>query len=340
MNKFNRELGSKNLIAAYGYEGGEVVHNDFDSRYPWCEIQRVVDENGNHWIRIPKFYTYYVVDENNIIKERYISQYRVEETWHLNPIFIDANGSELPYVDIAAYQLSLDENENAKSIPGVQPLADSKKSEQDLITILNKYNNLEDGYQYALYNVWSNILEQDLFLTEFAQLEAGTIDSKMLIMHGRGGDKSILSTGRTDGIASLSGVVSEDGNDNYTSCMKYRGIENMFGNGYQYVAGITLDYGDIMVTDNQGVYKSSLAVPTKDGQVHKLAFDKTTKLVFPAVIETNGSYGDSYQGASGKKIMIKGWASGAANGPFVHNFVSSAKSNAKITFRMIRYLKQ
>ena len=95
-----------------------------------------------------------------------------------------------------------------------------------------------------------------------------------------------------------------------------------------------------MVTNNQGVYKSSLTIPTEDGQVHKLAFDKNTKLVFPAVIETEGSYGDSYQGASGKKVMIKGWASGTANGPFVHNFVSSAKSNAKITFRMIRYPKQ
>lgn len=340
MNKFNRELGSKNLIAAYGYEGGEVVQNDFDSRYPWCDIERVIDENGNHWIRIPKFYTHYVVDENNIIKERYISQYRVEDTWHLNPIFINADGNEMPYVDIAAYQLSLDESNSAKSIPGVAPLYGGAKSEQELINSIDNYNTSESNYQYALYNVWANILEQDLFLVEFAQLEAGTKDDKALILHGRGGTKTILNTGRTDDIASLTGTITEAGNDNYTACMKYRGIENMFGNGSQYVAGLALDYGDIIVTDNQGTKISSLQAPAVDGQVHQLAFDPTTKLIFPANIQTTGAYGDIYQNATGKKIMIKGWSLDNSNGPFVHNFVDSAKSNSRITFRMIRYPKQ
>lgn len=340
MNKFNRELGSKNLVAAYGYEGEEVVTNDFDSRYPWSDIEKVYDEaTGNYWIRIPKFYTHYVVDENNIIKERYISQYRVEDTWHLNPIFIGSDGEELPYVDIAAYQLSIDADGNAKSVSGVAPLYGGSKSEEELKAIINKNNELEDGFTYALYNVWANILEQDLYLIEFAQLEAGQEDEKALILHGRGGEngKSILNTGRTDGIASATGTISEAGNDNYTACMKYRGIENMFGNGSQYVAGIALDYSDIIITDNQGTKISALKAPSNDGQIHELAFDSTTKLVFPATIETSGSYGDIYQNASGKKIMIKGWGLDNSNGPFVHNFVDSAKSNSRITFRMIRY---
>jgi hypothetical protein len=81
MKTFNREQGAVGLVANFGYAGEEVVQNDFDSKYPWNSITKLYDEKtGNYWVRIPKFYTKYALDNNGHITERYVSQYRVDKS--------------------------------------------------------------------------------------------------------------------------------------------------------------------------------------------------------------------------------------------------------------------
>lgn len=340
MNKFTRELGATNLIAAYGYEGEEVVHNDFDSKYPWSDIEKIVDDNNNTWVRIPKFYTKYETDENGYITKRYISQYNIDSNWHLNPIFLNEDGNEIPYVDIAAYQLTIDENNMARSVSGKSPSIYQNLA--DIRNMVKEYNDLDSNYNYNLFNIWTSILEQDLFLVEFAQLDVNintNRDENQPILRGYGSSfytKEMLKTGKTDNISSPSGVLNEELNKLYKSPMKYRNIENMIGNGRQYIDGIAISDGVITVTDSYGEKVSSLVLPGSQGQVHKLGFDRETKLVFPTVTATTGSYGDQYLGnKNGSYILTRGWGSDSGNGLFTYNFASSTKGYYT-TFRMIR----
>lgn len=75
MATLNRVFGATNLTTSIGYNGSEAGKNSFSSVKPWSDIKEITDEYGNVWIQIPKFYTKYVMDENGVIKERYISEF-------------------------------------------------------------------------------------------------------------------------------------------------------------------------------------------------------------------------------------------------------------------------
>lgn len=342
MKTFTREQGAVGLVANFGYNGGEVVQNDFNSKYPWNSITKLYDEKtGNYWVRIPKFYTKYTLDDDGYIKERYVSQYRVDKTWHLNPVFVDKNGKDLPFVEVAAYQLSIDALTNqAKSVPNVMAAGGTRTAEA-LRSIVEIYEDINDGYDYELYNIWADIMLQDLYLIEFARIEKSTLKYDDIIYGNRG---ARVNNGQTDSLLNenASGVVSAKSNTNCLSPMRYRYIENIFGNGIHFIDGITITNGVITVKDNTGTKTSSLKAVVGSGYVHKLAFDNETKLVYPAIIAEKGqaAYGDGYEYSGGTKMLFKGWNSQEYNSMFNYNLLTNTTSNANITCRMIRYTQR
>jgi hypothetical protein len=208
-----------------------------------------------------------------------------------------------------------------------------------LRSIVEIYEDINDGYDYELYNIWADIMLQDLYLVEFATAEISS-QAKDNIMYGNRGVR--LKNGETDVISSASGVINVSQNASYLSPMKYRHIENIFGNGLHFIDGITVENGVIKVTDKTGTQISSLRAPQDTGYVHKLGFDPVTKLVYPVQLADEGkaAYGDGYSNSKGLKMLFKGWSSKQHNGMFNYNLMTSTDSNPRITARMIRYIER
>lgn len=293
MATLTRVLASANLEANIYYKGVEAVNNGFDAKIPWSEIEEITDENKNVWIKIPKFYTKYVI-ENGVIKERYISEYNCGKDWHLNPIFIKNNGTEADHFLVSKYLLGVDENGKVWSKSGLTPC--TGKTVDTVRKAVDEYDKSDNsGYEYSLFDIWALIALQDLCLIEFA---ASSVTTVMKGYTGNG-----YNNGATDEIGTniSSGTNAPSAkNDEGSYCMKYRGIENLWGNGRMFVDGICYDEGKIKYTFNSANYGSydnyveaNIGFAGNNGYVHQLTFDEKSKLVLPCTNNSSsGSYGE------------------------------------------------
>ena len=326
-----REQGAKNLQANIGYADSVEVVNDFDSRHPWNGIYKYADEAGNYWVRIPKFYTNYVLDENNHIKQRYISEYKVGDDWNVNPIFLNEDGQELPYIEIAAYLITL-ENNVPTSKPGGYPTTGQRLN--DMRTLVDNLNTEEGEYKYGLFNIWASMLEQDLFTIEYANTYVPSVMSgyNYSAYNGRGMSKA----GTTDDNPHHTGMISAAANNNGSAPMKYRHIENMIGNGHLVLDGIKLSGNNVYV---DGQVTTIPRIKTT-GYIEKLQFDPTTRLVFPAVVTDQGSYLDYFSGnESDNQIIVRGTNLNEGYGLFCYSCFSENGRDNYGTYRMIRQPK-
>ena len=336
MAQLERIKGSKSLVAAYGYANGGEVSNGFDSKYPYVAIQEVVDDYGNTWVQIPKFYRCMTV-EGGVVKGRELSEYKVDDNWILNHNFTNNAGTIVNYVEIAKYQMSLDADGNACSVPGVFPargltIAQAREA-------VDKLNAREDGYEYFLYNVWASQMEQDLFVVEFANSYAPEIISGYPSYF----EKGYKMTGSTDSISYCTGISSENAHENKADSMKYRHIENVYGNGMQYVDGIRLQNNDIYVDINGTTHKSSLPRLVSTGAIHQLGYDASLDLVFPKNTATTGSYTDKYSGlqADNTRVAVyRGNYDTSGYGLFSMTQLAETTKFGDATYRIVRRQKQ
>ena len=69
--------------------GASEIKSDFDKCFPWSDMQEVVDDSGNVFIRIPKFYSKVTKNANGTYKHQ-ISGFRYEG---FSTLFVDGKGN-------------------------------------------------------------------------------------------------------------------------------------------------------------------------------------------------------------------------------------------------------
>lgn len=139
--------------------------NDFDHAFPYCEMKTVVDEKGNKFTRVPKFYHKLEFGDDG---ETIYSITGVEtEGFTLHPAFIQGEDI-IDYFDIGAYEASFTDEEQT----GL--MSKSGKFPATNIT-LDDARELaeEDGYFLTDWRQTQAI--QELFVVEFATLDAQSI---------------------------------------------------------------------------------------------------------------------------------------------------------------------
>ena len=85
-------------------KGASEIHSDFDKCFPWSDMHEVVDEFGNVFIYIPKFYSKITKNANGTYKHQ-ISGFRYEG---FSTLFVDGKGNEIDYVLVGKYEASGD----------------------------------------------------------------------------------------------------------------------------------------------------------------------------------------------------------------------------------------
>ena len=336
MSILKRELGAENLQANFAYLNSSEIVNDYDSCYPWSDMKIVEDSNGNKWLQIPKFYTKYELDKDGYISARYISRYNVNEDWHLNPIFLNSWGKELSSVEIACYQIGVDSlTHTPVSKAGYS--VDRGRAIAEMRSLVDNYD-LDERYDYSLYNIWAHMLVQDLFMVEYANSNIGDVLPGYCYTEY---SKKMLQTGELDKINYHTGTTADKGTsvpEKYG--MKYRYLENIVGNGITVLDGIICNGETIKVTINNSEKEAKIKRLSTSGKVAKLSFDDETKLVFPTVVNDGGTYGDNYRGNSAtNQIIIVGRQDDNGYGLFSYGFIDKNSSHQYGTYRMIRKQK-
>ncbi len=203
--------------------GTTEIKSDFDRCFPWSDMQEVMDEHNNVFIKIPKFYSKITKNANGTFKHQ-ISGCRYDG---FSTLFVDGKGNELDYVLVGKYEAS-----------GSSARAYSKKGQTCLVDVTLPQMRTAckaNGEGYQQYDFLIDAIIKELWLVEMA-----TTDCQAVMKGYTSYDNSAaLTTGHTDDVKSPSG--SPTSNTAGTYACKYRGIENPWGNIYKWCDGINFN---------------------------------------------------------------------------------------------------
>ena len=208
--------------------GASEIKSDFDRCYPWSDMHEVVDDSGNVFIRIPKFYSRITKNANGTYKHQ-LSGYRYEG---FTTLFVDGKGNEIDYVLVGKYEAS---ETSAK--------AESKSGKTCLVNVTLPQMRTAckaNGEGYQQYDFLIDAIIKELFLIEMA-----TTNSQSIMYGYANGNSAAVQTGRTDGVKTASG--SDTSNTDGKHACKYRGIENLWGNVWTWCDGITFSDNKVYI---------------------------------------------------------------------------------------------
>ncbi|MEG0138254.1 MAG: hypothetical protein RR708_04645, partial [Bacilli bacterium] len=204
-------------------------------------------------------------------------------------------------------------------------------TDKDINTFRNyaKANNINDVTGYQLLDIHAVDAIQVLFYIEFA-----TLNSQNIMQGYTNNNEKYIINGTTDAVIASSGSISDLKNGN--NAMKYRGIENIYGNIYQFIDGVNINNVDetnanFYVNRDATTYASDII----DGKYIKVGYNKLNTngyvtqmgydpgnpfIQMPQKIDTkvNTKYGDNYwvDSVAGKKVVTFGgdWILGNNDG--------------------------
>ena len=350
-------------LVANAQVGNIPVQNDFDSLYPWSAVDTYAynlstgeeisltevgvnafpftgtDSEGNEYeilTRIPEFYyqryqqkesdgkTYEYVK----IANRYVKGFTKSETF-----------------SVGRYTISGATND-VHSRSGVQPL--TNVTIDNFRTYIRSTATLGDDFGQMDYHYF---ILQLLYLVEYADYNS---QAKL----GKGFTSTSNTTTITSGGCNTLGMKSGtlDENNTGTTSMIYRGIEDIYGNIFQYIDGINIkDYVTYICYDpskydsinfeTNACYKSVGYANLSEIGVYasKLGYDRNNPLI-SMPITSGGSASthitDTYYSSSGNRIALVGgcWYSMEESGMWLLGVAdSSSDQYYNLGSRLLRY---
>lgn len=207
--------------------GTSEITSDFDNCYPWSNIEEVTDGAGNVFVKIPKFYSKITKNADGTYK------HQLSGTKHegFDTLF-KVGAKEIDYVMVGKY-------EGSGSAEKVY-----SKSGQTVITSI-KLDDFRTGCKangagYQQYDFLIDLIIKELWLVEMATTNCQSI------MYGYANNNSAaISTGATDTVATPTG--SPISNSDGKHACKYRGIENLWGNIWEWCDGISFNGSSVYV---------------------------------------------------------------------------------------------
>ena len=217
--------------------GASAGHSDFNNAMPWKGIVRETLSTGDVMVKIPKFwYRRYKEGDSEYIK---IAD-KATTGFTLHPLFNHA-GVESDCAYIGAYKTS----SNNKSVSGASPQVSQTRAQF-------RSNAKSKGAGWSLIDIAALSAVQMLMQVEFAD---NNVQSKI----GRGycdNNHGALSTGSCNNVANLTGRPA--GTDGKTGVV-YRGIEDFWGNVWEWVDGVNWNNGSYYVCNNPANYADDTA---------------------------------------------------------------------------------
>ncbi len=292
---------------------GEItteVRNDFDAIYPWSEIESytydVKKKEITSWYNDnPQTFDF---DGSNGEVLTYIPTFyykRYQEGGYEYILISNKNLEGYTRSDafsIGRYTMSMGEDAKVHSKSGVQPLVNT-----NIIQFREYARKLGSEFSQLDYHYF---IIQLLYLVEYADY-----DSQEKLGKGNSENTVANTSGECNELGMKSGTLNNDG----TYSMIYRGIEDIYGNVWQFVDGINIKdrVAYVCYDPNQyesdtfdGCYKGiGYTNASSNDYITKLGYDKNNPLI-GLPIALNGSSNtyipDRYWQNSGNRITLVG----------------------------------
>ena len=326
---WERTNDSVGLNANATFDGTDVV-NDFDNLYPWSKIKTVnMADNGTINAQIGD--VNFKFDGTNGEVMTYIPPFYYKR-WQdssyeyiqiSNNTFDGASYSEGFYV--GRYTTS----SGAHSKSGV-----TSQVSTNITTFRTQATAKGTGWQQMDYHY---LLLQMLYLVEYADYNSQTKLGQGVTLST---NTAQVSSGALDSLLMKSGCLTNDG----TASVMYRGIENPFGNIWQFVDGLNIkdnvayinyDPSSYAVDTFDGDYSAvGYTNATANGYANTMGYDSNNPMcAFPISVGSGAGASayitDYYYQNTGNRIAVVGgaWGGGSGAGVFYWNF-NNDSSNA------------
>ena len=313
---WERTNGSIGKIATASI-GTTAGMSDFDTCYPWSEMKRETLSTSDVMVWIPKFYF-----------QRYI-----EDGYEYINISQSKRDGYFEHIGSGKYIGAYETSSNKYSKSGVAPTASQTRA-----TFRTNAASKGAGWSQTTPYVWSAVTM--LYLVEFA-----SNDSQGKI--GRGycdGNSAAINTGSCDSVPNLTGRPA--GTDGKTGVV-YRGIENPWGNIWEFVDGINFNGGTYYVCTDSSKFADdtstnyiqlnySGSASWGSSYITKLGVDERYPWAMLPEAAGSGSpttyFGDGVWSASGWRVLRRGgrWSSGSLDGLFASDLDGDSSGSGSI----------
>ena len=325
-----RRIGASIGMHANATHDGSSVENDFDDVYPYNAIKTVnINDNGevlaeigdanfkfdgtngDVFTYIPEFYWKRSVADG--VETIQISEHHFKDSTHSHAFYV------------ARYTTSA----NTHSISGVASIVNTSIS-----TFRTNAKNKGSGFSLLDYHLF---IIQMLYLVEYADYNSQSI---LGLGVSDSSNSAQVNTGGCDDLGMKSGCLSNDGKHSVI----YRGIENIFGNIWQFVDGLGIKDNVGYISYNHNDYANEVFTSpyiqvgytnaTSNGNPLVLGYDSNNPMVMlPTTLGGSGTTGtcDYYWQNTGNRVALFGgyWDDGASDGLFywdVHNAFSNTRA--------------
>lgn len=295
-----------------------TITTDFDTEFNF----ETVVQDGNTMIKIPTFYKRFDTITNNQITAFSMSKTKVNDDFVPYPCFVkqDGSGAVMDYILISKGKAT-GTSSKATCVSGSAPLVNVTRAQMRTAARANGA-----GWQQFDWMVLQ--LLRDLFCVVFA-----TTNSQ-LIFTGRTKASNAATVGGTWNISTPCGWNTT------TMQNRFFGIEDVFGNVYDWCDGITFsdatiysttDYNHFTDTTSNMVNSGSKA--TSSGYISALTYNAAQPFLnYPSAAsggETQYYCDYEYYASSGVVLFVGGaWNYGAIAGLWCSNGVSDASASA------------
>jgi hypothetical protein len=292
-----------------------------------------IPASGDVMVEIPKFY--YKVVENTDTRDYLISDKQIDDTWLVSPRHAKTTARPDGYdkIYVSAYTL----NSSYRSVSGNQ-------SQVSMTRATARTSIHGRGAQYWQYDFATYSTIQLLYLVEVANF-----DSQRAVGMGNANGTGQINTGGTDNILFHSG--SNVNSAVATGVVKYRHMENLWGNLWQFVDGINIQdrlskicmrpdqYADDTNTNYTALAYANAT--TYEEYIKALGFDPDFPFAQCPTV-TGGADGtfisDCYWSSSGWRLLLVGGAWSRYFGYGLFAFHGNSDSSSLHTFVGCRLL--
>ena len=314
--------------------GASAGHSDFDNAMPWKGIVRETLSTGDVMVKIPKFW-YRRYRSRNV---EYIKiANKPTAGFSVHPLFNHA-GVESDCAYVGAYKTS----SNNKSVSGASPQVNQTRA-------TFRTNAKAKGTGWSLIDIAAVSAIQMLCMVEFA-----TNNAQAAI--GRGycdGNRAALSTGSCNNVVNLTGRPA--GTDGKTGVV-YRGIEDFWGNVWEWVDGVNWNDGTYYVCNNPANYADGTAT-NYTALSYKGATNWSSSYITTEGLDTGNNphvmlpsaagsgsestyYCDACWGDVGWRVFLRGgiWLSGSYCGLFTDGLYSASSDSYTLVGSRLLYI--
>ena len=340
-----------------GMEGYEETQNgdyvtvtsNLGEAFPFNEIEELTDDSGNVFVKFPKLWMKWEVDDSDRITGYKFANYQADDDFFVPDAFLDPNyvttDTYLDYFALGKYEMSGSTSKGYSKSGATCLTSITRANARAAARAYGSSSNLYNGYQQldfaqlTLYNLMCMMFYQTSNIQK--------------VYGGRTGSGTVTSWGAASVTGTTDGVDGLNGWNVSTDCVKMLGVENPYGNINKWVDGVYFSSATIYAHRFPQQYADStsngtalgFSRPTSSAYIKSLkkgTASKTRSYVYCA--ETGGGAsqycGDyCYYNSSGVVLCAGGgWSNGGLAGLWYLNGyydASNAYANlgARLSFR-------